>query len=829
MQERILIAPNGTELLRTLVRNGMSTLGLRMMQPIELAQFALMRSCIPIVQTPVTSDSEAALIYGILPEIPYFGNASYRDAQKLADTLRKLRMQITDNERDTIADGLQSSPFTEKNAALLNVYDRYLHALQQADMIDTVGIIRFAISRAKLLSAEISVLKEYPFTPLEQALISHISGGNEKTVSVCELLQKPELPLSMPQITEAYGTVNEAEAAIGTIFAEKLPLDQCTIAVSDAAIYAPLLFELSCRFQIPVTFGCGLPITLSQPAAVLRDYQKWLTDGHCGIDSLRTLLCGTAFDTEQFCQDFGIEKLNDLIETAGSMRLGTDTAVNAERIGGYQSSPERDTSIINQLTDIFVHFGMNCPELIRRYAKVRKNDLGRLDAAAKNKISDTLERFTAMTGEPSGRLIPDLLQTRICKENSREGALHITDISGALTTLRQNLFVMGLSAEKFPGAPTENYLLLDDELSGFGENAPTSVNLIRQAQASLHDLLRAAATLRVKTQLSYSGYDTAKLKANNASSMLYELYLEAGGTDKDAYLASVRKTGYFSQALPGMTAIGQAYLEGKTVAASVSESAEVPDIPGCIRRLTPSGIEKYLKCPKSFCYEYIMRLKPMEPDDVFQVISAIDFGNLVHKAMEFYCGRHTEKETFLANAEQIFARFLAERPPMNQRDAAKYHQDFQKAVENGYDAVADMQIEDAEQDLSAEYACGITVYGRPDAIVRQSDGTIRVVDYKTGRTLKHEKEDYISCIQVMLYADMLHRKEIEVEGGDYRYLVLNKKISCEYTPERAVLIEQKIAEIADAMQRNDYPANTTNNNCRYCPYKEFCEEGGTQS
>ena len=48
MQERILIAPNGTELLRTLARYGNSTLGLRIMRPVEFAQFALMRSGIPL-------------------------------------------------------------------------------------------------------------------------------------------------------------------------------------------------------------------------------------------------------------------------------------------------------------------------------------------------------------------------------------------------------------------------------------------------------------------------------------------------------------------------------------------------------------------------------------------------------------------------------------------------------------------------------------------------------------------------------------------------------------------------------------------------------------
>ena len=48
MQERILIAPNGTELLRMPARSGISTLGLRIMQPVELAQFALMRSGVPV-------------------------------------------------------------------------------------------------------------------------------------------------------------------------------------------------------------------------------------------------------------------------------------------------------------------------------------------------------------------------------------------------------------------------------------------------------------------------------------------------------------------------------------------------------------------------------------------------------------------------------------------------------------------------------------------------------------------------------------------------------------------------------------------------------------
>lgn len=181
MQERILIAPNGTELLRMLARSGISTLGLRIMQSVELAQFALMRSGVPLTETPVTPDAEAAFIYKSLPEIPYFKSASLHDAQNLAGTLRTLRLQITDNERETIAAGLNGSPFAEKNEALLKVYDAYTAALQENGMIDSVGILRYAISRAKPLSAECLVLQEYPPAPLEQAVIAQISGGTAKT------------------------------------------------------------------------------------------------------------------------------------------------------------------------------------------------------------------------------------------------------------------------------------------------------------------------------------------------------------------------------------------------------------------------------------------------------------------------------------------------------------------------------------------------------------------------------------------------------------------------------------------------------------------------
>lgn len=828
MQERILIAPNGIELLRTLAGNGVSTLGLRIMQPAELARFALMRSGIAVSETQIMRDTEATLIWRFLPELPYFQNASYRDAQNLANALRMLRLQITADERSTIAEGLKNSSFTEKNEAITNVYDKYMAALRQENMTDTVCILRRALRDAKPLNCTCTVLREYPLSPLEQALAAHLSGGNCRTVSLCELLQTDEKPLAMPQITEAYGAANEVEAVIGTIYQEKLPLDHCTVAVTDTAAYALLMFEYASRYAIPVTFGCGLPVTLTQAANVLRDYQTWITSGHFGIDALRGLLCGPAFDTEQFRQDHGIEHLNTFINTAGAMRLGTDSEINRARIEAYCSAAKRDETLVAQLKEVFINQGMRCDDLIRNYAKIRKNDLGRLDSAAKKKICDTMEHFSALTEQSPETLISDLLQTRVCPENSREGALHITTISGALSVLRKNLFVMGLSAEQFPGAPSENYLLLDDEFAAFGASAPTSLNRIRQTQNALHDLLKTASSLESQTALSYTGFDTAELKANNASSVLYALYLEAGGTDEEAFKNSIRHTGYFSQDISGMTEIGRAYLNGVTVAADPPQQTEAPEVTGNMFDLSPSMIEEYVKCPKKFCCHYIMHIKEPESDDVFSVISPADFGNLVHEAMAFLVGRVPDEDAFLVNAEQIFARYLTDRPPMNPKDAEKYRYDFIHTVRNGFERAEDLKIEAAEEELTAEYDCGIKVKGRTDAIAVKNDGSRVIIDYKTGQNTKHEPDDVFSCIQVMMYADMLQKKGMEVAGGEYWYLRNDQVIACEYTPLRAYKIEQTLHEIADSMRTNQYQAKPSKENCEYCPYKGICTEGSEQ-
>ena len=825
MQERILLAPNGTDLIRTLARNGCNTIGLRIMQPAELAQFALMRSGIVLRETFLPPAEEAAVIYRFLDKIPYF-SVNYHDAQNLAQTLRDLRGQITGDAQQEIAGRLKDSPFTEKNEAICSALMYYTQALREQSLVDTIGLLRTAIAQAGTLDAELIVLREYPLTPLERALVSHLSGNAGRELTLCEFMQRPASALPALPVTESYGAANEAEYVIASILRDKLPLDRCTVAVTDTAVYVPLLYELICRCDLPATFGCGVPVTRSNAAAVLRDCQLWQTDGQFGTDTLRRMVRADAFDLKAFMEAYQIADLSALevfLKAAGALRLNADPVRNAKLLDHYIETAHPAETLAAQLRAVFAETPFDAVHVVGSFTKVRKNVRGRLDKAGIRKICGTLSRFSEMTGAPSEKLIPDLLRTRICAEVSAPGALHITDLNGALPVMRENLFVMGLAAELFPGEAAENYLLLDDEMEQFGEDAPTSVRLVRRRQEQMQELLHTAAALGTKTALSYCGYDTAELKANTPSSSLLAL----SDVPKDPDTIADHRTGYFSVDAFGAAPVGRAYLQGETVEPSEPDEIAPPCIPAALPPLSPSRIEVYLQCPRRFCWQTIMHLHVPEEDKVLEFMSQAEFGTVLHEAMEWMAEHPHVKDAFLRNAQDVFDRFASGHLPMDQNDLTRRQAEFLRIAEAGYDRIEGRCITIAEEKVRAQYPCGITVEGIPDAVQACSDGSLRVLDYKTGRKLKHVKDDPYSCIQVMLYADILRRSGKNVSGGEYLYLTRNESVTCELTDRSCQTVEEILEEIAAAAKANTYPANPTDEGCRYCEYKAICKEGGS--
>ncbi|MBQ1390528.1 MAG: PD-(D/E)XK nuclease family protein, partial [Firmicutes bacterium] len=709
MKERIIFAPGakGTELLRMLARFGTNTLGTRVLNATGLAQTALMRAGASFTELYLPPEDGPALLSSFLNTIPYFEKASFADAEKLFAALSALRLLVPGDEEAGIRAGLAGGEFPEKNKALLTAYERYMALCREGGKADRIALMRQAIREGKPFPAEFIILKEFPLQPLEQELLETVSGGCYQELPLADLLAGAAA--ADPTFTCGYGAVNEAEAILAEIYREGIPFDQCVIACADPVSYAQLFYDLAGQYEIPATFGSGVPIGNSNPARLLKLLRKWDTDGYHGVDALRELLTSDALDQKKLAtalrgeeeaegeEPLSRKEIEKLAVLAGQLRLSFDAEENRAHLAGcreiYRQDPatqgtyELAVRLARELERGYADF-------TEAYSFIRPEPVGRIDRSAVNVIGKMLRAYAAYarteeTEETEkteadgkaravlkagweGEIIPDILSRTVCSESSREGALHITGIRDAFSCLRRNLYITGLSANCFPGTPTENYLLLDSDLKAFGEagERETSAGRIQAKKEDLRALLRLAGRAGVKTSLSYANYDLAALKEQNPSQALFEIFEErhSGGSMR-SFHDSFRKRGYFQSGLTKAEAAGRKYLEGAEVSGEpVYPGTGLPE--NLLQRSwSPTALKTFFECPRHFYLTKVLYLPEPEEDEPFTVISPQVFGNLAHHLMEELAGARmagqplTEEE-FLSACEEAWEEFMRMRPPL---------------------------------------------------------------------------------------------------------------------------------------------------------------------
>ena len=861
MQETIIFAPgaNGTELLRTMARFGKNNFNTRVMNALDLARDALIRSGIVEDKEFLPHSEESSVIDSFVREVKYFEAASYEDAVNLADSIYSLRSFILADEEEFIkGEFINKAEFTEKNKAIAEIYNKYKDHLIKKNQTDTIGIIRKAIKEAKPYeNASLVLLKEYQRNPLEELLINTLFKVQPDEVCISSMLEKKEgKPFSY---TEAYGGSNEVEAVIEYIFRNKIPTDQCTVAVAEPGKYSQLFYDFSAEHNIATTFGCGVPIANSNPAKLLKAIYSWNTEGMRGTDALLEILLNEAFDRRKFMSLFAesehpIEReyqIKKLAKAAGNLKLGFNDIENQKLIGAYAGSIDADNkkdlayaNILNILSKNFLSLGYY--GIIEEYSVIRSEHAGRIDAAALKAITAAIKNyvFYAETSNEHKieKVIERLFQKSVCTENCKEGMLHVTTISGALGTIRPYLFVAGLSADNFPGKPTENYLILDSdyEILGNPDKAPTSVNKVFKNKEALNLLLENAKALGAEIHLSYSNYEPAELKASNPSSVLFDIYRDENGADKtnDEFKKAFSKVSYFKEDILKEREIGRAYIAGKKIVPAKSYSKQFNDWnTGVKENLTdyldlefsPSAIEDYFTCPHHFYLKRILGIPEPEENDPFEIISAIDLGLLAHTMMERLGKKGIDnfpEADFIQEAEEEFKYYLKSKPPVNEKGADRELNIFLKMMKNGYEIEAEKRnsIAVAEGEMRAVHPTGIKLFGRADRIEKTSHDTHIIADFKTGRKIRHAKDDIKSCLQAVIYAFLAEENGMDVEACEYRYLRNKQIISATYDEAMKLKLNEKLEEFKAGLIDNSFAAPEKCPNT-YCKLRGICTIG----
>ena len=845
MTERIILAPgaSGSELLRTLAKHGVNTIGCRVVSSVELARIALMRSGITMTEEFLAKKEEPSVIFSFLSDIAYFKAPSFADAESLAKALTIARSLITSDEKAELSNKLCAGEFTDKNAAILEVYDKYMAKCDEDCRIDSIGLVRKAIGEADpLTKADFKVLKEYPLMPLERALIDAVSGGAFEETSLIDLCSKDPKALTDVSMTEGYGRINEVEDILTDIYRNEISLDQCVIACADPSSYSQVIYDLACRYDIPVTYGSGVPILDSGPARLLKLIYEWSTIGFFGIDALRKIINSDAFDRSEFEKTLGVDELKrrdaeELVKMAGSLRLSFDGATNRQRLYALKKTlnTEYRLKIYEWTEKIAAELEKGCTAFLSKYALIRTDasgriteTAGRIDQSAMRVITEALDSY--LRYEPDGDIndmIPEILNKTVCSENSREGYLHVTSITGALSCIRSNLYVCGLGAAEFPGSPTENYLLLDSDLELLAdeETAPTSGHRIKKNKKALDDLLSFAAALDTKIHLSYSGYSLSELKEQNPSSVLFNIYERIHpGSGMDDFKKSLKHAPYFAGGISADRLIGDEYSKGAEFIFE-DRSGDKKDAASVLERAwSPSALSNYLQCPRHFYLANVLGIKVNEPDDPFMVLSAAVTGTLTHTMMQKLAAKNYSREDFFEASSREFDEALNARPPIHKSDADALKKDFMRMMETTYDMDPHNTVLSAEEEYTFRHPSGISLHGYPDRVERDAAGNYLVADFKTKRKIEHTEDDFSSCMQVIVYAWLCEQAGIDISSCEYRYLRKGKTITCKYDDEMRDMLSDFLEGLKTAIENNDFPRTPDKDiSCKYCRFSDVCE------
>lgn len=211
-------------------------------------------------------------------------------------------------------------------------------------------------------------------------------------------------------------------------------------------------------------------------------------------------------------------------------------------------------------------------------------------------------------------------------------------------------------------------------------------------------------------------------------------------------------------------------------------------------KLSPTALFRYVECPLKFYFASIARLRSQ--NELTDKIDAMTFGNILHESMELLYGdildkphpkalimQKQDRETVEQAVDQTISKILYNGHTASKEeysgDTLLVRDIIVKYILRGimrHDiSHDDYTISGLEKEIPYQYRItsgqAIKLAGRADRIDRLSDGTIQVIDYKSGyhphleyldiHSLFHgESQQRISNIfQTLLYSMILYRSE----------------------------------------------------------------------
>ena len=776
---------NQTELLRTLAKRGIKTLGLRVMSSYDLAVFILSKLGRTEKRRYLSNQEQDFIYYSLLKP------NSFNDASNIRSAINTFRDTGKGNSYSDIEPFLDKA-FTKKLDTIKDAFTKYNQYKVDNNLYDLYDLLyELKATAKKINNTEVSYYKDLPNSAI--ALETFDKFFVLKEESYLDLFKVSEKYI---EVTKCYGDTNEFTYFVNKINDQQLNLDQCLVVLTNTSSFSNLETVLE-RFNISYSSSIGVPFGHTNVGKLVNELKR-MKIKDCGKEAYKSLFNSPFFKGDNYINGLvNAYDIDSFIQYAGWLRQGFESdavTIDETLYASDKRNSQRTHNICEALTTLINDINKN--QTI--YSFVEKNVV---DDDYTFEALQTLKKYNNYCdayGVSFDSIVDNLLNSTIGQHISSAGKLHIASISQAFSSLRDHIFIMGLDSS-YPGNPTENYLIHDKEFEDMQAPNYVSKYLVKQKEQLMDILIKCSPNC----YLSYSFFNILDNKLINPSSAIFGLT----PTKEENF-------SYERDKLSKNTNVVTGFNDGKTSKTVVSHTPYNYDSTALLDKIySPSSFNKYFVEGDKvfFVLNSIFGINIDKEEDPHTVISAADLGTLFHTIATVFdnsSGKVVEQD-FVDAGLKKFDDFLKTKPPIVQESADKLRNAFETGLHKFYLQDPKNECYKAEFKIPDCNVYGVHFGGRFDRLerhtIKQNGQTMEkyiLVDYKTGYTNKHVSDDAVSCMQGLIYAEMIERElGITVEKCVFRYPFISDESTIYFTQQKRdelkAYIEQYINDITN--------------------------------
>lgn len=850
MIHKIIIYSNNVkelELIRSLSKMGINNVGLKVVNTLGLLDILQESKGVFIDKQLISQEEQILVVYNLLKNSSTIHVTNYDEVVELTKSLDRLSVLFTSidlNEKDKQAS--ESAGF----ALITDLYKEYIDTLVKANKMDLNMYIKYVIKECSGALDYLTIFEGDTQNALEKALIESAAKEIAK-LSISNLIGKPDIDSKL-DFKPCYGESNEVREIIDDIYQNNYPLDECAIYLTEYQTYINEFIELQKVYpDLKIHYSCGKPIRETHPYKLF-DFIIHMGDKYLyGPEGYQALFAHPSFNKK------GIDAriIPFLTDALGNLKINIeDPRDNTNKLEECLSSNYFNNNILKHafsdneqyhaiplelkqcaldtLCTFVNDFSNGLAHIISKYSvtddkdEQTKND----NEFALQTLLEKIAYADNYEGEFKKTYFESFNKLVLKEGLSQPGCLEVTTLTAVPSIYRPYVFIVGLGSKYFPGDPKQNFMVDDQAITTINATAPTSKTAIEDKVKAFDSFYAICRKVCSKVTLSYSFFSLLDVKECNPSSVIYDKVPCVDNYKKERDPKNISNC-----AISPMSKMTSNVIKG------VKQNIETidikfDDVDKSIRELkvSPTDLYTYEECPRKFFYKKIMGL-PDEPEkDIFSLLNYLDYGNLVHASMEYLKDHpNATKDEFLNNAKNILLDYFKYYYPISPIEDTL--SEYLETMEKGYNFITKnhIQIIETEKYYLKDYIVPLgedskenfklTIAGKLDALAVQNGNKI-IIDYKTGKKIKHKTNDVKTCVQILTYQKLLMDNNIMVDDCVYFYPRRNIPVHADINKIGMDKLETIFQDLACSVADHIY-VKGEGSDCGYCPFANICHKG----